>query len=149
MSYPVFSDEYFMNEALKEAGKAFDREEVPIGCVLVTNRQIIGKGHNLVEQMRDVTAHAEIMAITAAAQFFNTKYLPDATLYVTLEPCAMCAAAIGWAQIPRLVFGASDEKKGYRLFSEKVLHPRCEVTAGILAAECGVLIKTFFQQRRN
>lgn len=149
MSYPVFSHEYFMNEALKEAVKAFDKDEVPIGCVVVCKNQVIGKGHNLVEQMHDVTAHAEIMAITAASQFFNTKYLPDCTMYVTLEPCSMCAAAIGWAQIPKLIFGAADEKKGFTNFSTKVLHPKAEMMQGVLAKESSALLKEFFLKKRN
>jgi len=136
-----------MNEALKEAQRAFENDEVPIGCVIVSQNQIIGRGYNMVEKMNDVTAHAEIIAITAASQFFQSKYLATCQLYVTIEPCTMCASAIGWAQIPRLIFGAADEKKGYSQFSEKVLQPKTIVISGILEDECGSLMKSFFKKK--
>lgn len=143
-----FNDEYFMKMALKEAQKAFERGEVPVGAVVVCQNQIIAKGHNLTEQLTDVTAHAEIMCITAAANALGSKYLTDCTLYVTLEPCPMCAGALAWAQLGKLVFGASDAKRGFERLQPKVLHPRTVVIRGVLEEECSLLVKDFFQQRR-
>ncbi len=138
-----------MREALKEAQKAFDVDEVPVGAVIVCNNQIIARAHNLTECLNDVTAHAEMQGITSAANFLNGKYLNVCTLYVTLEPCVMCAGAISWAQLGKLVYGASDTKRGFNLIAEKrVLHPKTVVKSGVLEEECGALIKTFFQNKR-
>ncbi|MBQ0118470.1 MAG: nucleoside deaminase [Bacteroidales bacterium] len=141
-------DEKYMAMALQEAQKANQSGEIPIGCVIVSNGQIIGRGHNLTETLQDVTAHAEIQAITAAAQTLGGKYLNDSTLYVTIEPCAMCAGAIGWAQIRRVVYGAADDKRGYTLFAPNTLHPKCTVSSGIKEDECKSLIQTFFKKKR-
>ncbi|MBO4665605.1 MAG: nucleoside deaminase [Paludibacteraceae bacterium] len=141
-------DEKYMSLALQEARKAFDAGEVPVGCVIVAGNQIVGRGHNLTQTLQDVTAHAEMQAITAAAQTLGGKYLTDCTLYVTVEPCAMCAGAIGWAQVSRLVFGCSDEKRGYTIYAPKVLHPKTSVKSGVLVDECQQLMQTFFAQRR-
>lgn len=138
----------YMQLALEEARKALERNEVPIGCVITCQQQIVGRGHNLTETLQDVTAHAEMQAITAAAQTLGGKYLNECTLYVTVEPCIMCAGAIGWAQIGRVVFGAHDEKRGFQTFSPKALHPKCTVEAGILQEECAQLMKDFFKQKR-
>ncbi len=143
------TNEYFMKEALKEAHKALEKDEVPIGAVLVYNNRIVARGYNQVELLQDVTAHAEMLCITSASAAFQSKYLSDYSLYVTLEPCMMCAAAIGWAQIGRLVFGAFDEKKGYSLFGKSPLHPKCIVESGILQNECAQLLKDFFKSKRN
>lgn len=144
-----FSDEYFMKKAEEEARKAFDEGEVPVGCVVVCKNQIIARTHNLTERLTDVTAHAEIQAITAAANLLGGKYLNDCTLYVTVEPCVMCAGAIGWAQVDTLVYGASDPKKGYSSFAPHVLHPKTTVKQGILENECAMLMKNFFISRRK
>ena len=144
-----FSDEYFMKQALIEAQKAFDKGEVPVGAVITCQERIIARAHNLTESLTDVTAHAEMQAITAAATVLGGKYLLNCTLYVTLEPCAMCAAALGWAQITHIIYGANDEKKGYQLFAPNVLHPKSVVKSGILATECSTLIKQFFANRRR
>ena len=141
-------DERFMRLALAEAQKALAADEIPIGCVIVSNNQIIGRGHNLTETLDDVTAHAEMQAITAAAQTLGGKYLPEATLYVTVEPCAMCAGAIGWAQISRIVYGAPDPKRGYRTYAPRAFHPKAKVTAGVLENECRELIQEFFRNKR-
>ncbi len=138
----------YMQLALEEARKALERNEVPIGCVITCQQQIVGRGHNLTETLQDVTAHAEMQAITAAAQTLGGKYLNECTLYVTVEPCIMCAGAIGWAQIGRVVFGAHDEKRGFQTFAPKALHPKCTVEAGILQEECTRLMKDFFKQKR-
>ncbi len=143
------TDEQFMQQALAEARQALQRDEVPIGAVVVCAGRIIGRGHNLTETLTDATAHAEMQAITAASQYLGGKYLPDCTLYVTVEPCVMCAGAIGWAQVGRLVYGAPDEKRGYRRFAPQALHPKTEVTAGVLAGECGQLVKDFFRDKRR
>src|SRR5574344_2906840 len=144
----VFSDEYFMRKALDEAKEAFNLGEIPIGCVVVCNNQIIARSHNLTERLTDVTAHAEMQAITAAANELGGKYLTDCTLYVTVEPCPMCAGAIGWAQIPRIVYGAADDKRGFRRYAPQALHPKAEVVGGMLEAECSELMKDFFRSRR-
>ena len=141
-------DERFMRLALIEAQKALAQDEIPIGCVIVSDNQVIGRGHNLTETLTDVTAHAEIQAITAAAQMLGGKYLPDATLYVTVEPCAMCAGAIGWAQIKRIVYGAPDPKRGYQTYAPRAFHPKAAVTPGILENECRALIQEFFKLKR-
>ena len=141
-------DQYFMQQALVEAKKAFERDEVPVGAVIVCDNKIIARAHNLTETLVDVTAHAEMQAITVAANVLGGKYLTDCILYVTLEPCAMCAGAIGWAQFGRIVYGASDDKRGYHTYSIDVLHPKTEVVRGILADECSSLMKEFFQSKR-
>lgn len=148
MELSIFSDEHFMREALKEAKKAFDADEVPVGAVVVANNMIIARAHNLTERLNDVTAHAEMQAITSAANFLNGKYLNECTLYVTLEPCVMCAGALAWAQTARIVYGATDTKRGFNLVGHNLLHPRTEVKTGVLAEECATLLKTFFQQKR-
>ena len=142
------SDEQYMKQALQEAHKAFSEGEVPIGAVIVCRGQVIARGHNLTERLHDVTAHAEMQAITAATEYLGGKYLTDCTLYVTVEPCIMCAGALGWSQIPRVVYGAADEKRGFRRFAPHALHPRCEVVSGVLEDECATLMKTFFQHKR-
>lgn len=142
------NDEKFMRLALDEANKALAANEIPIGCVIVSQNQVIGRGHNLTETLADVTAHAEMQAVTAAAQTLGGKYLPDATLYVTVEPCPMCAGAIGWAQISRIVYGAPDPKRGYTTYAPRVLHPKATVTAGVLEDECRALMQDFFRQKR-
>lgn len=145
------TDEHYMKLAIAEAEEAGRRGEVPIGTVVVSGERVIGKGHNLVETLNDVTAHAEMQAITAAAEALGGKYLTDCTVYVTVEPCAMCAGALGWAQVGRLVFGATDEKRGYRkLFGNErgPLHPKTQITSGVLANECSALVKDFFKGLR-
>lgn len=142
-------DEVFMQEALKEAKTAFELDEVPIGAVIVFNGKIIARGHNLSEQLNDVTAHAEMQAFTSASNFIGGKYLQQCTLYVTLEPCVMCAGASFWTQIGRVVYGASDDKRGYSIIGRNLLHPKTKVTKGILKRECGELLKIFFQQKRQ
>ena len=149
MVYPVLSDEYFMNEALKEAQKAMDLEEVPVGAVVVNQNRIIARAHNQTQQLNDVTAHAEMIAITSAANYLGAKYLVDCILFVTLEPCVMCAAALKWAQLERLVFAASDPKEGFSLLKEKILHKKTKVVPGILEEEASQLLKQFFQLRRD
>jgi tRNA(adenine34) deaminase len=143
----LFSHEYFMNLALKEAQKAFEQGEVPVGAIVVCNNNIIGKGYNLTEKLNDVTAHAEMQAITAAANYLGAKYLTDCTLYVTLEPCIMCGGALYWSQISRVVYGAADEKRGYQK-AGNTLHPKTEIVSGILADECSLMIKDFFKKLR-
>lgn len=145
----LYSDEYFMNEALKEARKAFEADEVPVGAVVVANNKIIARAHNHTERLNDVTAHAEMQAITAAANALGGKYLVDCTLYVTLEPCLMCAGALQWSQISKIVYGATDDKKGYRKINQHVLHPKTTVVSGIMANECGAIIKDFFALKRK
>ena len=141
-------DERYMRIALYEAEQALAQGEVPIGCVVVADGQIIGRGHNLTQTLHDVTAHAEMQAITAAAETLNGKYLQGCTLYVTVEPCVMCAGAIGWAQVSRVVYGAADEKRGYTQFAPKALHPKCTVTTGISEEECRQIIQKFFESKR-
>ena len=142
------TDQQFMNQALQEAQKALSAGEVPIGAVIVCRGQIIARGHNLTERLHDVTAHAEMQAITAATEYLGGKYLKDCTLFVTVEPCIMCAGALGWSQISRVVYGANDDKRGFRRFAPQALHPRCEVLGGVLEKECTTLIKSFFQKKR-
>lgn len=144
----MLTDEHFMRQALAEAQKAFERDEVPVGTVIVCGERIIARGHNLTETLHDVTAHAEMQAITAAADFLGGKYLTDCTIYVTVEPCVMCAGALGWSQISRIVYGASDEKRGFVRFAPLAIHPKTVVTGGVLADECSELMKSFFQKKR-
>lgn len=143
----LFSDEYFMRKALDEAKAAFERGEVPVGAVIVSQNKIIAKSHNLTETLIDVTAHAEMQAITSAANHLGGKYLNNCTLYVTLEPCVMCAGALYWSQISKVVIGARDKKRGF-LNSEIKLHPKTQISWEILENECSELVKTFFQQKR-
>lgn len=138
-----------MKEALKEARKAFDKDEVPVGAVIVCNNQIVARAHNLAETLNDVTAHAEMQAYTAAANFIGGKYLKECTLYVTLEPCVMCAGASYWTQIGKIVFGAYDKKRGYTLSGTELLHPSTEVICGVLQDECSKLLKEFFERKRG
>lgn len=145
----VFDDTYFMREALKEARKAYDMGEIPVGAVVVAQNRIIGKGHNLTERLNDVTAHAEMQAITAAANFLGAKYLTDCTLYVTLEPCVMCAGAIYWSQVSKLVVGASDPKRGFLKEGKHLLHPKTEMVTGVMEDEASQLMKDFFLTLRN
>ena len=142
-------DEFFMREALKEARKALELDEVPIGAVIVHNGRIIGRGHNLTEQLNDVTAHAEMQAFTAAANYTGGKYLKDCTLYVTIEPCVMCAGASYWTQISKIVFAAHDIKRGFSQIRQQIVHPRTEVISGIFADEAAKLMKNFFIAKRN
>lgn len=141
-------DEYFMQQALAEARRAYEEEEIPVGAVVVCDNSIVARAHNLTERLNDVTAHAEMQAFTAAAEFLGGKYLNDCTLYVTLEPCVMCAGAAGWTQLGRIVYGAADPKRGFSRLGNAMLHPKTEVTGGVLADECEALIKDFFRARR-
>lgn len=141
-------DERFMRMALDEAHKALERDEVPIGAVIVAGNQVIARGHNLTETLTDVTAHAEMQAITSAADYLGGKYLTDCTLYVTVEPCLMCAGALGWSQIKRVVYGASDDKRGFHTFCENPFHKKNEITTGVLADECAELMTSFFKNKR-
>ena len=146
----VQSDEYYMQQALKEAQKAYDADEVPVGAIVVQDGQIIARGHNQVELLNDATAHAEILAITSAFAFMGAKYLPNATLYVTLEPCLMCAGALYWSKIGRIVFGAYDPKNGYQHITKESapFHVKTELVGGILEADCSFLIQSFFRAKR-
>lgn len=152
-NHPVIStsnnDERYMQLAIAEARKAYAMGEVPVGCIIVADDQIVGRGHNLTETLADVTAHAEMQAITAAASTLGGKYLAQCTLYVTVEPCVMCAGAIGWAQIKRVVYGAADEKRGFSVFAPNALHPKCTVLSGVLENECRELMQSFFAQKRK
>ena len=141
-------DVFYMKKALEEARRAYDEDEIPVGAVVVCNDRIIARAHNLTETLTDVTAHAEMQVITAAAGVLGGKYLNECTLYVTLEPCVMCAGAIGWSQMKRVVYGASDEKRGYTKFAPQSLHPRTEVTSGVLADEAITLMTDFFKAKR-
>lgn len=143
----LFTDEYFMRIAFNEAITAFERDEIPVGAVIVCNNKIIAKAHNLTETLTDVTAHAEMQAITSAANYLGGKYLQDCTLYVTLEPCVMCGGALYWSQISKVVYGASDEKRGFKAKIGE-LHPKTEIVSGIMEDECGQLMKEFFQRKR-
>lgn len=144
----MYDDNFFMKEALKEAQKAFDADEVPVGAVVVANNRVIARAHNLTERLNDVTAHAEMQAITAAANALGGKYLHDCTLYVTVEPCIMCAGALNWAQVSRIVYGASDNRRGFTTVNSAVLHPKTVLVKGVLEDECGALMKTFFSKKR-
>lgn len=142
------SDEHYMRQALREAEEAFGIDEVPVGAVVVCQGMIIARAHNLTQRLNDVTAHAEMQAITAAAEYLGSKYLSDCTMYITLEPCPMCAGALKWAQLGKLVFGAFDEKSGYRTLGQKLLHPKTEVVGGIMQPECADLMTAFFRKKR-
>lgn len=148
MTTNILNDEYYMRQALNEARQAFDKGEVPIGAIVVCKGRIIARGHNFTETLNDVTAHAEMQAITAAANVLGGKYLTDCILYVTIEPCPMCAGGLLWSQISKIVYGAKDEKKGYSVFSPSILHPKTEVVSGVMEDECASLMKEFFKQKR-
>lgn len=141
-------DELYMRKALQEAELAYEEGEIPIGAVIVCRDRVISRAHNLTETLNDVTAHAEMQAITAAANQLGGKYLKDCTLYVTVEPCVMCAGALGWSQMSRVVYGASDEKRGYEKYAPHAMHPKCEITRSVLEEECRTLMQKFFQERR-
>ena len=141
-------DEHFMQEALKEARKAFELDEVPVGAVIVCEGKIIARAHNLSEKLTDATAHAEMQAFTMASSFIGGKYLKECTLYVTIEPCQMCAGASFWTQMGKIVYGAKDEKRGYSTLSEKIIHPKTKIVSGILSEECGKLMSDFFKKKR-
>lgn len=143
----LYDDNYFMREALKEANKAFEADEIPVGAVVVCNNRIIARAHNLTERLNDVTAHAEMQAITAASNYLGAKYLNDCTLFVTLEPCAMCAGALYWSQIGRVVYGAADEKRGFQKVGG-AMHPKTEIVTGVLANDCGNIMVEFFRRKR-
>lgn len=145
----LYSDDYFMREALKESNKALESGEVPVGAVVVSRNRVIARAYNQTEKLTDATAHAEMLAVTAASHYLGSKYLNECTLYVTLEPCVMCAGALYWVQLQRMVFGASDLQRGYSLVATPLLHPRTEVVKGILADESKLLINTFFDQLRK
>jgi tRNA(adenine34) deaminase len=142
-------DEFFMKEALKEAQLALEEGEVPIGAIIVANGRVIGKGHNLTERLNDVTAHAEMQAFTAASNFLGAKYLKNCTLYVTMEPCLMCAGASFWTQISKIVFGAYDPQRGFSRFNQPILHPKTELIGGIMQERCGEIVKNFFRDKRK
>lgn len=148
MNLEVFNDEYFMKEALKEAQIAFSEDEVPVGAVVVCNKKVIARAHNMTEKLNDATAHAEMLALTAAENFLGSKYLRECTLYVTLEPCVMCAGATYWTQIGRVVFGASDDRHGYKKSGDKLLHPKTVLEGGLMAQEATNLMKDFFTKKR-
>lgn len=145
----IHSDEHFMRQALREAERAFEEKEIPVGAVVTCNNKIIARAYNQVQCLNDVTAHAEMLAITSAQNYLGSKYLDQCALYVTLEPCTMCAGALYWSQIARVVFGAKDEKRGYQLINPKILHPQTELISGLLAEESANLIKSFFQNMRR
>jgi len=146
----MMTDEHFMKQALREAQKAFDEDEVPVGAIVVMNERIIARGYNQVEKLNDSTAHAEIIALTAAFNFLGSKYLPEATLYVTVEPCVMCSGALYWSKIGRVVYGAADDKNGYRhtTGNNNPFHPKTVIESGLMAEECAALIKDFFRRKR-
>lgn len=145
----VHSDEHYMKEALKQAQLAYEAGEVPVGAVVVCNNKIIARAYNQTEQLKDVTAHAEMIAITAAANYLGAKFLTDCSLYVTVEPCVMCGGALYWSQLKKLVFAAYDEKRGFSQFDQKIVHPKTEIISGIMAQEAGALMSSFFKQLRN
>jgi tRNA(adenine34) deaminase len=144
----MYDDNFFMKEALKEAQKAYDADEVPIGVVIVAANKIIARAHNLTERLNDVTAHAEMQGITAAENALGGKYLHDCTMYVTVEPCIMCAGALNWAQVSRIVYGASDNRRGYSTVGASILHPKTTLVRGIMEEECSALMKSFFAKKR-
>jgi tRNA(adenine34) deaminase len=144
----LYTDEYFMREALKEAALAFEKGEVPVGAVVACNDRIIARAHNLTEQLTDVTAHAEMQAFTAASNYLDSKYLEGCTLYVTLEPCGMCAGAAYWTQVSKIVFGAYDEKRGFSKINPKMLHPKTKLLTGLMENECSAILKEFFSSKR-
>lgn len=149
MGFTVFSDESFMKEALKEAKKAFEEGEIPVGAVVVCKNKIIARAYNQTEKLTDVTAHAEMLALTAAFDNLGSKFLPECDLFVTLEPCVMCGGAIYWSRLRRVVFGARDTKRGYSTVSDKILHPKTELVTGVLAKECEEIVSDFFSKLRN
>ena len=149
MTLSVHSDEHFMKQALAEAQVAFDEGEIPVGAVVVCDNIIIARDHNRVQQLNDATAHAELLAITAAQNHLSSRYLEKCTMYVTLEPCAMCAGGLFWSQISKLVFAASDDERGYRKFNKNIIHPKTEIDSGIMASECESMIKDFFKKMRG
>ena len=149
MEINPFSDEYFMTEALKEANKAMKKDEVPVGAIVVCDNQIIARAHNFTERLNDVTAHAEMQAFTSAADYLGGKYLNECTLYVTLEPCIMCGGASFWTQIKRIVYGASDEKRGFSNIESSILHPKTQITKGIQEEKCSKILQEFFQHKRT
>ena len=144
-----FNDEYFMRQALKEAELALHKDEVPVGAIIVHNKRIIARGHNLTETLNDVTAHAEMQAFTSAADYIGGKYLKNCTLYVTLEPCTMCAGASFWTQITKIVYGTKDLKRGFSNYNSGIIHPSTEVVGGVLEDECSLILKDFFKKKRN
>lgn len=144
----LFTDEYFMKEALKEAETAFEKDEVPVGAVVVCNNRIVARAHNLTQQLTDATAHAEMQAFTAASNYLGSKYLEGCSLYVTLEPCTMCAGAAFWTRVSKVVFGAFDEKRGFTLVKPNILHPKTELVTGILQTECSAILNKFFIKKR-
>jgi len=141
-------DNFYMKQALQEAKCAFEEDEIPVGAVIVCGDRIIARAHNLTERLSDVTAHAEMQAITAASEYLGGKYLNDCTLYVTVEPCIMCAGALGWSQIGKVVYGAGDEKRGFQRFAPQALHPKTQLVSGVMEEECAALMKEFFQRKR-
>jgi tRNA(adenine34) deaminase len=145
----VFSDEHFMKEAFKEAKKAFDEDEVPVGAIIVCDNKIIARAHNMTERLNDVTAHAEMLAFTSATDYLGGKYLNECTLYVTLEPCVMCAGASYWTHLKKVVYGASDQKRGFSKHQENLLHPKTKITKGILKEVCGEILLQFFEKKRK
>ena len=149
MSLSVFSDDHFMKLAYQEAQKAFDMDEVPVGAVIVSDNQVIAKAHNMTEALNDVTAHAEMQAFTMAANYLGGKFLNECTLYVTLEPCAMCAGASYWTRLKKVVIAAKDDKRGFRSFNDNMLHPKTEIIWGVMEEKCSVLLKDFFVKKRN
>lgn len=144
----IHTDEYFMKQALMEASKAFDADEIPVGAVVVSNQKIIARAHNQTELLNDVTAHAEIIAITAAAGYLGAKYLKDCTMFITLEPCAMCAGALYWSQIGRVVYGAADDKRGFMKFGKEMLHPSTKLEYGIMQEDCSYILQEYFKLKR-
>ncbi|MBO5679047.1 MAG: nucleoside deaminase [Bacteroidaceae bacterium] len=148
MTTTTTDDNHYMKMAFDEATRAYEQGEVPVGAVVVCKGRVIARAHNLTETLTDVTAHAEMQAITAAANYLGGKYLNECTLYVTVEPCIMCAGALGWAQTKRIVFGATDEKRGFQRFAPQALHPKTEIVSGVMADECAALMKEFFSARR-
>jgi tRNA(adenine34) deaminase len=149
MTLSIHSDEHFMKEALKQAKMAAEEGEIPVGAVIVANNTIIARAYNQTEKLNDPTAHAEMLAITAACNYLGAKYLNDCTLYVTLEPCGMCGGALYWSQMGKLVYGASDESRGYSFINKKMIHPKTEVSHGLMASECGILVTDFFKKLRD
>lgn len=145
----VFSDDHFMKEAFKEAQKAFEEDEVPVGAIIVCENKIIARAHNMTERLNDVTAHAEMLAFTSATDFLGGKYLNECTLYVTLEPCVMCAGASYWTQLKKVVYAASDQNRGFSKHSDSLLHPKTEIVSGILAEDCAKILKEFFSKKRS
>lgn len=148
MEFPLYDDNYYMKQALKEAEKAADKGEVPVGAVVVSDQRIIARGHNQVEALQDATAHAEIIAITSAMAYLGSKYLKGCTLYVTLEPCMMCAGALAWSQIDKVVYGAEDTTRGFMRYGKEILHPKTKLGFGIMSHECGIILKEFFREKR-